>query len=417
MREIRFASYFHAIMAFVIYFQIAFPKLIPIAILLILALVITGYSKKKLAFKWKLPLILLICFYLAYLIGVFFTNNPDQAKLYLENKLSFLIFPLLFMFETKFKFELKWIVFGAILGVLQVGILGLFHSLGCNTADYGSLGCFTSSNFSYIHHPSYFAVYILITTFSSWYGFFMNWKFFKLIWIIPLTFVFLVFYLQCLSLAGMLFLVLLLFFLFAKYIQHKFGKIAFLSSLILTPVLIFVLFSNIPKFKVEFNDSISSATKFMASPKKFMKEFTQYHTGSEERMIMWTVTLAQIKEHPFGVGTGDVDFYLQKELKANYQENLATKNYNPHNQFLQTTLEIGIVGLLVLLSFIFTSFKIALKSRNLILLLLLATLVFNSLFESMLQLQSGIVYYSLWIPMLMLFSSTKYEEKNVNLHL
>lgn len=410
MLKNNYSQIFHFTLAFVVYFQVAFPKLIPIAILLLLVISIVGYKIGELKFHWKTPLIFLISLYLAYLVGVFFTENPTQAKLYLENKLTFLIFPLLFMYQTKFKYELKNSIIGLVIGVFQVGIIGLLHSINCDHSINGSLACFTSSSFSYIHHPTYFSIYIIIALFASWYGFFTKWKFFSLKWIIPISIIFLAFYTLCLSLAGMLFLVLFIFFLIAKLIQYKFGKIAFFSFLILTPVLTAVIFSTIPKFKVEFNNSISSARKFAKDPKTFMKTFTHYHTGSEERMIMWTVTLYQISKHPFGVGTGNVDYFLQKELKANHQEYLATKNYNPHNQFLQTTLEIGVFGLLILIGVFVFAFKAALKEHNKILLVLIAGFIFNAFFESVLQLQSGIVFFSLWLSLL-LVSEVKNQTK------
>lgn len=411
MTESRYAILFHATLALAIYMQLAFHKLIVIPIILLLIIIIMGYRQKQLRFEWKTPLILLISFYLAYVVGTIFTFHPDQAKHCLESKLSFVIFPMLFMFQTRFKLDFKWIVLAAVVGVFQTGVMGLIHSMSCNPADFGSFGCFTSSNFSYKHHPTYFSVFILVSCFASWYGYFQGWKYFKLSWILPLSLVFLVFYVLCLSLAGVLFLALFVFFLIARLIRYKFGKLSFLATLLLAPVLLFFVFTNVPTFKVEFNNSLASASRFMKSPKQYMKDFTQYHTGSEERMIMWTVTWYQIKKHPLGVGTGNIETYLHEELKANDQAYLASKNYNPHNQFLQTGLEIGVFGLLILLTFIATCIKFAIRNKNKILMLVMASLIFNSLFESMFQLESGIVFYSLWISILLLIPASVQEKK------
>jgi O-antigen ligase len=75
----------------------------------------------------------------------------------------------------------------------------------------------------------------------------------------------------------------------------------------------------------------------------------------------------------------------------------AKKQYNPHNQFLQITLEIGILGILLFFSLFVIGFKIAYKHGNWILAIVLFNLFFNSIFESMLQRQSGIVFYTLLI--------------------
>lgn len=164
------------------------------------------------------------------------------------------------------------------------------------------------------------------------------------------------------------------------------------------------MYSSIPYFKVEFNNTISSTQLFFKSPKTYVNKHTGYHTGNEERLIMWAVTIEQIKEHPFGVGTGNLDEVLVNGLKKHNQFKLAEKNYNPHNQFLQTTLEIGIFGLLILLLIIVQTFKKALKDKNWILLFIIVSLIFNSLFESMLQRQSGIVFYTFWLGILSIYS-------------
>ena len=85
--------------------------------------------------------------------------------------------------------------------------------------------------------------------------------------------------------------------------------------------------------------------------------------------------------------------------------------YNPHNQFLQTALEIGIVGLLLLLTLFGSTLRFAWKHRNYALLIMTACLVFNALFESMFQRQSGIVFFSFWICLLIVYSNS--QQKHV----
>lgn len=88
---------------------------------------------------------------------------------------------------------------------------------------------------------------------------------------------------------------------------------------------------------------------------------------------------------------------------------MAERNFNPHNQFLQTGLEIGLLGLAVLLLLLVLVFVRAVRSGDLILTVLTASLVFNCLFESMLQRQSGIVFYTFWICFLIMLDRIKKE--------
>ena len=112
---------------------------------------------------------------------------------------------------------------------------------------------------------------------------------------------------------------------------------------------------------------------------------------------MWTASTLEILEHPFGVGTGNVDDFLKKRLLQLGQKNMLEEEYNPHNQFLQSTLEIGIIGLLVLVLLLFFVLKFAFIDSNWLLGILCLNLIFNALFESMLQRQSGIVFFTFWI--------------------
>ena len=124
-------------------------------------------------------------------------------------------------------------------------------------------------------------------------------------------------------------------------------------------------------------------------------------------MIMWRVTADKIKEKPFGVGTGNIDDNLTQILNENGYEELAVKEYNPHNQYLQTTLEIGIQGLAILLMLFISGLIFALRTKNWILLLLISAFMFNAFFESMFQRESGIVFFSFWLCILMVYSNSK----------
>ena len=101
-----------------------------------------------------------------------------------------------------------------------------------------------------------------------------------------------------------------------------------------------------------------------------------------------------------GVGTGDVkDVLLQK-----YQEKGITNAYllrlNAHNQYLQTTIALGILGLLVVLGCLFLPLYEALRQKNILVFLFILIVAFNLLVESMFERQAGIVFYSFFNALL-----------------
>lgn len=391
------------VLALVVFFQTVFPKLVPLAIIIWTVFVIIGIIKRKLAWSTNPLYIAFIALYFSYLAGVLYTQDTGLAKMYLENKLSFVLFPVLFSFKPKFIFSLRTPALGLIFGVLLISFWGIYKLLSC-LASASVIDCFPY--FSDVHHPSYFAVYILFSMALSIYGYIQKWKGFNrssvfLFCIFGVIASFLAF-----SLSGILFLTITCCLLIWVWMKKKYGmKITFALTTGLFAVLFF--FVTFSPLKEDFKYTSQSFSRYMESPEEFLKTGNRYLTGNEVRLIMWTVTAQLIAEHPFGVGTGNTDIYIEKKLQDYGLYDLASYKYNPHNQFLQTFLEVGIIGFLVFLFIIVISIRTAIKSKNPLLLIVAASLIFNCLFESMLQRQSGIIFYTFWMCLLYLYSTNK----------
>ena len=95
----------------------------------------------------------------------------------------------------------------------------------------------------------------------------------------------------------------------------------------------------------------------------------------------------------FGVGTGDsrdklMEKYLEKNMKTEYEFGL-----NSHNQFLNTAVSIGIIGLVVLILCFLMPFYQGWKQKELLLMGFVVIVSMNLLFESMFERQSGVIFY------------------------
>jgi O-antigen ligase len=357
--------------------------------------------QKKIRFKWNLILILFISLYVLYFIGFFYGFDKSYSSKILEYKFSFLIFPALFSLNGK-GFELysiDKIKIGLIFGVAISSLVGIINSLQCYSVG-GSFLCFLTTNISPIHHPSYYVVFHLFAILFVWQGYLKKFKFFTLKWIIPFSLISICIQFLCLSLAGLLFFFALAIIYILYQIKIKLGKIYFTISIVVIPVLVSIVFFSIPQFEGEFNGAFKFVRGYISSPSKFVKSREISMSGSEERLVMWTVSFQECLEHPIGVGTGNVDYFLNRRLVSYGQIKLAHKNYNPHNQFFQISLEIGILGLSIFLLLLFFTLKKALNLKEVVLGVLVCNLLFNCLFESMLQRQSGIVFYTFWICLL-----------------
>jgi len=390
--------------------SVAVPNLTSLSILILAVFIILAYVKKSIYFQWNKIALLFVALYIVYLIGVLFTDNPEIASKYLEYKLSFLIFPILLSFKYKnSEFTLKKPIIGLILGVLIAGAYGVVNAFICQSN--GGDSCFVTVSISPVHHPSYFMTYVVLAISGAWYGWVQKWKLFSLYWIVPYTILGVVLHTYALSLSGLLFLILTFGAISLYFIYKKFGKIPAIILVLLFPIIAFVAVKKIPSIRGEYDGAVKYVAAFADNPIQFIKDRDPKMSGSEQRLVMWLVSVEQIKEHPFGVGTGNVDDVLGKRLRELGRDVLAKKNLNPHNQYLQTTVEVGFVGLIVLLILIVFVFIYALKNKNWLLLMVISSLAFNSLFESMLQRQSGIVFYTFWTCLLLLYSHKKSTEK------
>lgn len=407
IKEMKFVQGYNYFLGFVSFIFCVSPKLGSISILGIFWFTLLGFIRRKITFVFNKPALFLFLLYFAYLVGAFFTDHQGDANDILVKKLSLLVFPLLLSFRFNEKIAIKSGVLGLIFGVIVASFMGLIHSYGI----YKSVGDFNNSfgsvRFSYIHHPSYFSIFLTMAIVSGWYGYFQKWKGFNLLSIILFTFFSLVMQFFCFSLAGMLFLFLLGLAVYIILTYKYLKRYLFILSTTLIPVIPIVLYNSNIHIQIEVDSALSVVKEFTNNPVNFIKNKKNTTSGSEIRVIMWIVSYQELKENPLGVGTGNVDDHLSERLIKYDQEELAKQKYNPHNQFLQTGLETGIAGLLIFILMIITTLYFAWKHKNWILFILMTTLVFNSLFESIFQRQSGIVFYSFWICLLMVYSNSK----------
>jgi O-antigen ligase len=383
------------------------PKLIAISLLCFFLLFVYGITKGFLKFSFSWPLFFLACFYLAYVVGVFFTEDVALANRYLENKLSFLIFPILFSFVPIQKVSLRLPFTGLLIGLCLSTILSFFNAWELYERGVEFKLAFYSSGFSYIHHPSYLTAFYILGFYAACYGYKRKWKGFSKLTLA----VFGVFTLStiyfCNSFAGLIltFLFLLSFIIITLIRKIGFKYVGLIVGGAFCVVLLIVGFNfrNGTKDNNEIVHLVESVKDYSKGPSAYVQKYKGYKTGNEVRLIMWTATFLEILNHPFGVGTGNVDIYLSKRLISMNQREMAEKEYNPHNQFLQTTLEIGVFGLFIFLTFLILSVRFALKTKNKLLGLVIVILIFNSIFESMLQRQSGIVFFSFLICLLIAY--------------
>ena len=123
-------------------------------------------------------------------------------------------------------------------------------------------------------------------------------------------------------------------------------------------------------------------------------------TSEKLRILSWKTSIELIKEAPLlGYGVGDANDAMQEKYKElGYTDNY-NEQYNAHNQFFQTWLQTGIVGIgLLIYIFILLAVRMRRSPNEFSVFLIL---FISLLFESMLVRFNGIVFFSIIAPLLL----------------
>jgi len=391
------------------------PKFSSFGIILICFSVFFGYYKKEIFFKFNFPSLLILLLYVIYAIGCIWSSDSSIAFGYLEKKLSFLVFPLIFSFKTKNQeINLRNPILSFITGVFLLSLLGIWNSLSACflITETSSFLCFSGTTLSHIHHPTYFSIFHYFSIILFWYANKNNFKGFTkrrlLIWIIFSC----LFQFCLMSLSGVLFLNFTILVFLIYFFYKKVTSIKFIVLLLFLTLISFFSYKKIPYLKDEVQFSIQEVNQYCKSPSNYIYEKKYPFEGNSARLILWTSSFQVMLDHPFGVGTGNLDEVLSMKLKDNGQEDFSKLLLNPHNQYLQIGIELGFFGMMFFIFILFYSIFISLKSSNKVLLFLVLNLSFNSFFESILQRQSGIVFFVFWICLFLVypFSLNSYKE-------
>jgi len=144
--------------------------------------------------------------------------------------------------------------------------------------------------------------------------------------------------------SGYLVLIVLSIYFCYRTITYKKNYWAALFVCLLIPS----LFLNSSIVKDRINLGINEISNVSAAYEK--------ETSMGSRIIAWKNAIELIKEHPLlGVGTGGYEPAFVDHVKDQKgQENFL--HHDPHNQFLKILAELGIVGLVIFLSFLGSAF-------------------------------------------------------------
>jgi O-antigen ligase len=378
-----------------LFFSIVYQKLVPIGFgLMLISLAFKRQKNTKshlISYFSKGPALWFIFYYFLLVFGLFWTENQPFAFSKLENKLAFVLMPVLLLFTVRKWSNVEWkqlLIYSLTFALTMYELLA-FWRFFMEAQNSWQLE-FLSSRFSIFMHRSYFACYLVI-------GIILlvdNLKSVFSLSNLVLIFFFSIGVLQTGSKAGVVCLFLVFVFQFYSFLKLKHKKFNWILTF---SIFLFstILLTNNP-IKSRFESMFDAVGNMQTKNNNSVESNTA-------RIIMWSTSIDVWKENfLFGTGTGDYDDELTKmNLKYNNQ-GVAEERLNSHNQFLNTGVQLGVIGFFILTMIFLVSFFAS--DKRLWQLLILLVFFINFLVESFLETQAGIV---LFCTLLLLFFSRK----------
>lgn len=385
--------------------------MLPIAILLIINFIAEWNWKEKGQNVKQNGAVGLLCAFLVfdvlYVAGLAFSDNLSYGLSDLECKIAFLVAPLTILTTSR-----------DLLTRQKVRTLLWLFTLSCALSALTSAALSTAqfidtqdvTNFFYMRlahflHPSYSALYCTLAFFFVAQQLFCGdrhnalWQR-LLMWFLLALFVLYIYFLQ--SKAGILvfggcFLLYFLWLINAK-------KLRIVRSVVFITCCLLVSYVSFKVIKLPMNRlQVATEDLRVAAPNAEQR----MQSSTQVRLLLWRTAFDVGAAQPlFGVGTGDVEDAF---LAAYEQQGLTTlhdRNLNAHNQYLQTFVACGALGLLALLALFALPFWQSLRRRAVLMLIFVIAVALHCLVESMLEVRAGSYFIAIWLCVLSVRSAT-----------
>ncbi len=409
---------------------IPFSQRISTFILIVMAVnwITEGNLTHKIKTAYRQAFVILCSlFYLLEIAGLFYTHHFSNGFYHAQTEASFFVIPLLFFSYEKIDKKLTNNILGAFcltvfLTSLYCVITGIIHYT--QSGDISSL--FFKDLVSPIHqHPVYFSVYTLIC---------MVYLFFSINGSASVKKIFLL-------LAALIYFSLLLFLLRSKMVvaitfiyavyqltlilvyRKGLSRFTALYPLWLISMILIILFTSNP-----FSKQVNLL---------YVTDWSKIHEtrfNSDDRFgdIGIRLTLGKFGIHIlnesrawiFGVSPGDAQNDVNLKIISSGMftgypgtDDHGFINYNLHDQYLQTLLNSGIVGLILLLGILLVVYKKSYENKDPVLFFTLFAFTSFFLTESVLERQMGIVPFFFFVSILILQgspSAEKHQDKKEN---
>lgn len=381
------------------WWQKAHPLLIIVLFLLACVYQLVNREEKK---SVGLDLFYLTAPLVALLIGLFYTSEPELGKNEIVRKLSLFAFPLISMFKisnvwiSNFRILLKTFVIGCFAGVL----LSYFTAFSDFVIKFDFNQMFYT-RLSYSVHTTFFSMYLFLAMVLLWFKKDLFGSFYRNTFLV----IFSITSIMLLSRAGIIVFVLSATIAFIGLaIKSKWSRRTWLIYVGVSIVALLVVFQ-LPIVK----NRVMKPIKVLIAGKSNGESSTDLRLGT------WQSALELIKESPYvGYGSGETSIRIQEQNKIDRKDFLVKRGLNnAHNQYLNDMVSTGLIGLLAIFIVIFyplLKFKRNLSKSFRFFQFMFA---FNLMFDSILNSQSGVVFYSFFAALLFIENESEIRKQSI----
>ena len=318
------------------------------------------FDKKSVYYFGMLFFFLLAIFYLP------FESSTKYSHLLIDKRLALLGFSIVGIVGLNKKFKLNYFLNTFIISSIVAICYLIFIRIGLSEFLSNPLRfeVFTAQRIKYVNSHMIFNFYMNVSLISIWFLLTRTWK--RTIWwkrylyIAAMTIIFSILSVSEGRSGFLMGILLMLSFIFFEIWKRR--KMLGLIIGFLVPFLLIGIVSN-------------------------HKRMSEKELEGEPRIFLWKSALSVIKEKPIlGFGISDAqekfDVARTKFQTEEYRLSWIThKHLDSHNQYLQTTMEFGIIGFLILLFLYFYPIFIADKNKRFFSILLLFLCAYQSLFD------------------------------------
>ncbi len=374
----------------------------------ILLIIFTRFS-----FEYRNKLLVLFpLLWVLYFISVLYSKNLSYGLSDVFQKISLLLIPIIFIPSKWDRKDVSLIVNAFITGLLVSSVFFILRAF-YRSLIFTPVGVFFRpvpvgvpwDNYFFYellvqpHHPTYYSMYLSLgiaiiakrikqaSVFSDRVYNFIILTFFTVVTFFTSS--------KAGIIASFLVLVIAMF-----WILKRKGKLiaSVVLSVFFTLGLIFILKNQRIRFVIS---SILVENNISASDhdKKLMSEgLVRFEIWKSVPDVLYGI------EWLTGVGIGDVKDEMLKTYKTKGIQYAYNEQLNAHNQYIQTLVGIGILGLSVLFFILGYAFFLAYRNRDLLLLLFNIIVSVNFMFESVLERVFGVIFFTFFLLFL-----TSYE--------